>query len=126
MCFSWHKVEILRANRATTAHPNSAPVGLRFTCALLVETERLSVCFAFELYGRAWEIRGVVTTPSHRRLGLGSRVIRVGRTRAAGPIAGNQVGEDNQPSIRLARSIGMTQFLTVTYYLHFEVTGLLT
>jgi ribosomal protein S18 acetylase RimI-like enzyme len=62
-------------------------------------------------------IGGVVPSPSHRSLGLGSRVVQAALAELArrGLLARYQVGEDNLTSIGLARSIGMTQFLTLTH-----------
>ena len=92
-----------------------------FTCVLQAGGEPLSVCFAFENYGRVWEIGGLVTSPSRRGLGLGSRVVRAALAELArrGRSARYQVGEDNRPSLGLARSIGMRHFLILTYYVHF-------
>ena len=76
------------------------------------------MCLAVEPYGRAWEIRGVVTSPSHRRLGLDHVSSELAKLARRGLLAGYQVGEDNQPSSKqLARSIRMTQLLTLTYML---------
>jgi RimJ/RimL family protein N-acetyltransferase len=66
-------------------------------------------------------IGGVVPSPSHRSLGLGSRVVQAALAELArrGLLARYQVGEDNQPSIGVARSIGMTQLPHLTHYVHF-------
>jgi ribosomal protein S18 acetylase RimI-like enzyme len=98
---------LLRADRA-------------FACVLPSATEPRSVCFAFETYGPVWEIGGVVTSPSHRGRGLGTRVVRaaVAELKRRALLARYQVDEVNQPSIGLARAVGMTQFLTLTHYVH--------
>jgi RimJ/RimL family protein N-acetyltransferase len=93
-----------------------------FTCVLNVGTEPLSACFAFENHGHVWEIGGVVTSPSHRGRGLASRIVRSALAEATrrGLLPRYQASEDNLPSIRLAQSIGMTQFLSLTHYVRFE------
>jgi hypothetical protein len=72
-------------------------------------------------------IGGVVPSPSHRSLGLGSRVVQAALAELVrrGPLARYQVGEDNLPSIGLARSIGMTQLPHPDTLCSLQVTGLL-
>jgi GNAT superfamily N-acetyltransferase len=79
-----------------------------------------SACFAFENYGPVWEVGGVVTTPAHRRQGLGSRLVATALAELArrGLSPRYQVEEDNKPSIRLALSVGLSPFLTIVHYGH--------
>ena len=94
--------------------------GRAFTCAIGSGEEPLSVCLAFESYGRVWEIGGVVTRPDQRGRGLGSRVVGAALDELArrGLIARYQVHEDNAASIRLAEALGMKPLLRLTHYLH--------
>jgi hypothetical protein len=94
--------------------------GKAFACVLSCEGNALSACFAFENYGRVWEVGGVVTTETERRKGLAGRVVRtalaeLGR-RALVPRY--QVEEGNAASIQLARSVGLAPFLTLVHYAH--------
>ncbi len=94
--------------------------GRAFTCVIGSSGEPLSACFAFESYGRVWEIGGVVTRPDQRGRGLGTRVVSAALAELArrGLLARYQVHEDNIASIRLAESLGMKPLLRLTHYLH--------
>jgi GNAT superfamily N-acetyltransferase len=94
--------------------------GKAFACVLARGGEALSACFAFENYGRVWEVGGVFTAPSHRGKGFGARVVRTALARLAerGLAPRYQVEEDNEASIRLARSVGLGPFLTIVHYVH--------
>lgn len=94
--------------------------GRAFTCMVGSGDEPLSVCFAFESYGKVWEIGGVVTRADQRGRGLGSRVVgaALGELARRGLLARYQVHEDNAASIRLAESLGMKTLLRLTHYLH--------
>lgn len=94
--------------------------GRAFTCAIGSGNEPLSVCFAFESYGKVWEIGGVVTRPDQRGRGLGSSVVGAAIEELArrGLLARYQVHEDNTASIRLAEALGMRPLLHLTHYLH--------
>ena len=50
--------------------------GEAFACVLAEDGAPAAACFAFAIYGNIWEIGGVVTAPSHRRKGLGAKVVR--------------------------------------------------
>jgi RimJ/RimL family protein N-acetyltransferase len=80
----------------------------------------LSACFAFDNYGAVWEVGGVVTLTSHRNQGLGRCVVRTALAELGkrALVPRYQVEEDNEPSIRLARSVGLEPFLTITHYAH--------
>jgi predicted GNAT family acetyltransferase len=60
----------------------------------------------------------VVTSVEHRGRGLAARVVRTAlkelQRRALIPCY--QVSEDNLPSIRLATSIGLREFLRISHY----------
>lgn len=94
--------------------------GSAFACVLEQDSEAVSVCFAFENHGPVWEVGGVVTAPAHRRKGLGARVVRTALAelsrRKLAPRY--QVEEHNAASIRLAHSVGLAPFLTITHYIH--------
>jgi ribosomal protein S18 acetylase RimI-like enzyme len=94
--------------------------GKAFVCMLERDGVPLSVCFAFANYGSVWEVGGVVTAPSHRRMGFGARVVRtaIARLTGRGLVPRYQVEEHNDESISLARSIGLVPFLTIVHYAH--------
>ena len=89
-----------------------------FACAAERDGEAFAACFAFENFGRVWEVGGVVTAQAHRRKGLGTRVVRTALaelgTRGLAPRY--QVEEHNTGSIALARSVGLVPFVTITHY----------
>lgn len=92
--------------------------GKAFACVQERDGDTLCACFAFENYGRIWEVGGVFTAPSHRGKGFGARVVRTALARLAerGLAPRYQVEEDNEASIRLARSVGLAPFLTIVHY----------
>lgn len=89
-----------------------------FTCVLEQAGETLSACIAFENYRRLWEVGGVVTPPQHRGQGRASRVVRsaLAELQRRSLVPRYQVNEGNLPSIRLARSVGLRQFLQLTHF----------
>ena len=90
-----------------------------FACMLEQGSDTVSVCLVYENWGPVWDVGGVVTAPAHRRKGLGARVVRTAlaelNERALKPRY--QVEEHNAASISLARSVGLTPFVTITHYL---------
>ena len=92
--------------------------GRAFACVLVCDGETRSACITFENYGPVWEVGGVVTASSHRRKGLGARVVRTALAELAKRrlVPRYQVEEHNEASIRLARSVGLAAFLTVVHY----------
>ena len=92
--------------------------GRAFVCALEEDGEPRSLCFAFENYQKVWEIGGVLTPPEHRGRGLAARVVRtaLNELQRRALIPRYQVSEDNLPSIRLATSIGLREFLRISHY----------
>ncbi len=92
--------------------------GRAFTCVLERDGQPRSVCLAFENHRQIWEVGGVVTPPQHRGQGLASRVVRsaLAELHRRGLVPRYQVNEDNLPSIRLAMSIGLRQFLQLTHF----------
>lgn len=94
--------------------------GRAFACVIERDDDVHSACFAFENYGPVWEVGGVVTSPAHRRQGLGARLVGAALAELArrGLAPRYQVEEDNEASIRLARSVGLTPFLTIVHYGH--------
>jgi RimJ/RimL family protein N-acetyltransferase len=91
-----------------------------FACVLRQNEQQLAICFAFENYGRVWEIGGVFTPPEHRGKGHAACVVRTALAELARHdlLPRYQVHEENTPSIRLAESIGLQRFLTITHFLH--------
>jgi RimJ/RimL family protein N-acetyltransferase len=94
--------------------------GSAFACVVDVNGAPGSVCFAFENYGRVWEVGGVFTPSSLRGRGLAGMAVRT-----ALAVLGErdltpryQVSADNGASIALAEGIGLECFLTLTHYLH--------
>jgi hypothetical protein len=79
----------------------------------------VSVCFACQNYGSVWEIAGVYTSPLFRKLGLARRVVLASlhRLQSRGCIPRYQVRWNNGPSIQLALSIGLEEFLRVDHFL---------
>ncbi len=94
--------------------------GKAFACVAGRDGETRAACIAFESHGPVWEVGGVVTAPAHRRQGLGGRVVRTALAELAGRGLGPryQVEEHNTASIALARSAGLTPFLTIVHYAH--------
>jgi ribosomal protein S18 acetylase RimI-like enzyme len=92
--------------------------GRAFVCTLEQAGEPRSVCIAFENYRQVWEVGGVVTPVSHRGQGLAGRVVRtaLAELQRRKLVARYQVNEDNLPSIRLATSVGLRQFLQLTHF----------
>ncbi len=94
--------------------------GNAFACVLQLDRRVAAVCFAFENHGPVWEVGGVVTAPADRRKGLGARVVRTALAELSRRrlVPRYQVEEHNVASIRLAHSIGLRPFLTITHYAH--------
>jgi GNAT superfamily N-acetyltransferase len=94
--------------------------GRAFICALDHDGRPHAVCFAFENYGTIWEVGGVFTLPACRGQGLAARVVRtaLAELQALALVPRYQVQDDNVASIRLAESVGLERFLTITHFLH--------
>jgi ribosomal protein S18 acetylase RimI-like enzyme len=92
--------------------------GRAFACALELDGEPRSACLAFENHRRIWEVGGVVTPMPHRGQGFAARVVRtaLAELQRRKLVARYQVNEDNLPSIRLATSVGLRQFLQLTHF----------
>lgn len=92
--------------------------GHAFACVLEQDREPRSVCLAFQNHRQVWEVGGVVTPMRYRGQGLASRVVRsaLAELQRRGLVPRYQVNEDNLPSIRLATSIGLRQFLQLTHF----------
>jgi ribosomal protein S18 acetylase RimI-like enzyme len=90
-----------------------------FISVVKEDSQPLSACFAFHIDGAIWEIGGVYTIPTRRGEGLGSRAVRTALAELARRrcVPRYHVAEENTASIRLAESLGMTRFLTLTHYL---------
>lgn len=92
--------------------------GRAFACALEIDGEPRSACLAFENHRQIWEVGGVVTPTPHRGQGFAARVVRtaLAELQRRRLVARYQVNEDNLPSIRLATSVGLRQFLQLTHF----------
>jgi ribosomal protein S18 acetylase RimI-like enzyme len=89
-----------------------------FVCVLEHDAEPRSACIAFENHRQIWEVGGVVTPAPHRGQGFAARVVRtaLAELQRRKLVARYQVNEDNLPSIRLATSVGLQQFLQLTHF----------
>ena len=101
--------------------------GRAFVCTLEQGGDPRSVCIAFENYRQIWEVGGVVTPAPHRGQGFATRVVRtaLAELQRRKLVARYQVNEDNLPSIRLATSVGLLQFLQLTHFRTWQGLGLL-
>ena len=92
--------------------------GRAFACTLEQDGEPRSVCIAFENYRQIWEVGGVVTPVPHRGWGFAARVVQtaLAELQRRQLVARYQVNEDNLPSIRLATSVVLRQFLQLTHF----------
>ena len=92
--------------------------GRAFACVLEVDGEPRSACLAFENHRQVWEVGGVVTPTPHRGQGFAARVVRraLAELQCRKRVVRYQVNEDNLPSIRLATSVGLRQFLQLTHF----------
>ena len=92
--------------------------GRAFACVLELDGEPRSACLAFENHRQIWEVGGVVTPLPHRGQGFATRVVRtaLAELHRRKLVARYQVNEDNLPSIRLATSVGLRQFLQLTHF----------
>lgn len=93
--------------------------GRAFISVLKDGPRPLSACFAFQIDGPIWEVGGVYTQPQERGKGLAYRVVHtaLAELQRRGHVARYQVAEENTASIRLAESLGMKRYLTLTHYL---------
>ena len=89
-----------------------------FVCVLEQHGEPRSASIAFENHRQIWEVGGVVTPTPHRGQGFAARVVRtaLAELQRRKLVARYQVNEDNLPSIRLATSVGLQQFLQLTHF----------
>ncbi len=89
-----------------------------FACVLEQDRELRSACIAFENHRQIWEVGGVVTPTPLRGQGFAVRVVRtaLAELQSRKLVARYQVNEDNLPSIRLATSVGLQQFLQLTHF----------
>jgi len=94
--------------------------GKAIACVLERDGDIGAACIAFENYGPVWEVGGVVTPPAHRRQGFAARVVRAALATLTdrGLTPRYQAEERNTASIGLARSVGLTPFLTIVHYEH--------
>lgn len=93
--------------------------GRAFTCTFEENDIALSACFAFQIDGDLWEVGGVYTHPQARRRKLAQSVVSaaVAELKRSNRFVRYQVEDTNTPSIRLAESLGMTHYFTLSHYL---------
>jgi RimJ/RimL family protein N-acetyltransferase len=91
-----------------------------FACLIGPEQRPYAVCFAFGNFREIWEVGGVVAPSEYRGRGYASRVVRtvLAELRRRHLTPRYQVDRNNGPSIRLAESVGLQRFLTITHFLH--------
>lgn len=91
-----------------------------FACMIGPDQRPYAVCFAFENYGKIWEVGGVVAQSEFRGRGFASRVVRTALAELGRRdlIPRYQTDRTNTPSIRLAESVGLQRFLAITHFLH--------
>jgi ribosomal protein S18 acetylase RimI-like enzyme len=92
--------------------------GRAFACIADLDGEPRAACLAFENHRQIWEVGGVVTPMPYRGQGFAKRVVRtaLAELQRRKLVARYQVNEDNLPSIRLARSVGLRQFLQLVHF----------
>lgn len=80
--------------------------------------ELASACFVFENYKQVWEIAGVYTQPDYRRRGLAKKTVEAALVYLGncGLIPRYQARGGNHPSLNLARSLGLIEFLRMDHY----------
>lgn len=78
----------------------------------------LSTCLAFPSSEGVWEIGAVHTLPAARGRGLAGRCVRAAAfdLLAAGLLPVYQAARGNEPSIRLAESLGFTRIYTLQHF----------
>ena len=88
------------------------------TFAIFDNDAPLSVGIIFRNFGNVWEIGGLRTAESAKRRGLSSAITRtaIAQIGALGGQLRYQLHEANTASRRLAESLGLHLFLTVTHY----------
>lgn len=85
--------------------------------------EPQAVCMSFALHDDMYEIAALYTRPEFRRLGYAQSLVQAAwrdlhqRQR----LLRYQTREDNEPSIRLARALGLSEFLRVEHWLSQEI-----
>ena len=84
-----------------------------------IDDRIVSVCFVFQNYGPVCEIAGVYTIPLFRKLGLAKRAVLASlyHLQSRGFIPRYQVRWNNGPSMQLALSIGLEEFLRFDHFL---------
>ena len=77
-----------------------------------------AVCTAYRNFEQIYEIGGVFTAPEARRQGHARRLVATALRELArrGLTPRYQVHEDNLPSVRLAESLGLRRFVTMTHW----------
>ena len=88
------------------------------TFAILDDEQPLSVGMIFRNYGNVWEIGGLRTLERAKRRGYASAIVRtaIGVIGQLGGALRYQFHKDNIGSRKLAESVGLHHFLTVTHF----------
>jgi GNAT superfamily N-acetyltransferase len=81
--------------------------------------EFVSAGFVFRNFGPVWEVGGLYTKPDHRRKGHARVIVAAALRHLARKslIPRYQVRSDNLPSIQLAESAGLQEFLRMDHFL---------
>jgi RimJ/RimL family protein N-acetyltransferase len=107
-------------------HPRSGILPLlaqhqAFVCTLEQRNRMVSGCLAFQIHNQIWEIGAVLTVPEARGQGFAKRVVStaLAALESRGLTPRYQVLDDNTASIRLAESVGLEPFVTLTHWTNF-------
>jgi ribosomal protein S18 acetylase RimI-like enzyme len=127
------EVELTREPSAETlalleeqGHPRNGILPLlaedqAFVCTLEHQDRIVSGCLAFQIHGHIWEIGAVFTIPEAQGQGFAKRVVSTAlvELKTRGLTARYHVLDDNTASIRLAESVGLEPFVTLTHWTNF-------
>jgi ribosomal protein S18 acetylase RimI-like enzyme len=108
-------------------HPRSGILPLlardqAFVCTLEQDDRTVSGCLAFQIHDHIWEIGAVFTNPESRGQGFAKRLVStaLAELESRDLTPRYQVLDDNTASIRLAESVGLEPFVTLTHWTNFE------
>jgi RimJ/RimL family protein N-acetyltransferase len=108
-------------------HPRSGILPLHaqhqaFVCMLERHNRMVSGCLAFQIHDQIWEIGAVFTIPGAQGRGFAKRVVStaLAALESRSLIPRYQVLDDNTTSIRLAESVGLEPFVTLTHWTNFR------
>jgi RimJ/RimL family protein N-acetyltransferase len=107
-------------------HPRSGILPLltrdqAFVCTLQHRDRIVSGCLAFHIHDQIWEIGAVFTIPEAQGQGFAKRLVStaLAELESRDLTPRYQVLDDNTASIRLAESVGLKPFVTLTHWTNF-------